>query len=82
MAGLGGTDHAGQNGRRGSRDSGQTANMVLAEVQIETGPPEQRVRRALQCVDQGPDTPTFDQPSTGARLPLPLCPTHCPRPGA
>jgi hypothetical protein len=33
--------------RRGSRDSGQTANTALAAVQIETGPPEQRVRRAL-----------------------------------
>jgi hypothetical protein len=45
--------------RRGSRDSGQTANMVLAVVQIETRPPEQRVRRALQCADYWPAATAF-----------------------
>ena len=56
--------------RRCSRDSGQTANMVLLVVQIETGPPEQRVRRALQCADHRADAMTFDQPATRAGFPL------------
>ena len=43
-----GTDHAGQPGRRGSRDSGQTANMVLLVIQIETSSPEQRVGAAAE----------------------------------
>ena len=35
-------------GRRGSRDSGQTANIVLVVVQIETCPPEQRIGAAAE----------------------------------
>ena len=80
MAGLG-TDHAGQPGRRGSRDSGQTANMVLLVVQIETGPPEQRVRRALQCADHrarcGDVQSTIDGcPAPTASLPHSLPPAR------
>ena len=49
--------------RRGSRDSGQTANMVLAGSD-ETRPPEQRVRRALQCADYWAAATAFNQPAT------------------
>ena len=44
-----GTNHAGQPGRRGSRDSGQTANMVLAVVQIETVPVSGSADRHVAC---------------------------------
>ena len=59
-----GTDHAGQPGRRGSRDSGQTANMLLVVVQIETRPPEQLIRPALQRADHRPNAAAFNQPAT------------------
>ena len=40
---LGGRTTPADPGRRGSRDNGQAANMVLLVVQIETGSPEQRI---------------------------------------
>src|ERR1700693_6005465 len=44
--------------------------MALLVIQIETGPPEQRVCRALQGADHRADAMTFDQPATRAGFPL------------
>jgi hypothetical protein len=44
--------------------------MVLLVIQIETGPPEQRISLPLQRADHRPDATAFDQPVSVPCVPL------------